>query len=378
MTRHIDKTGLPLIGLTLLVLVAFLAALLMQEPSSVALRHVFFAVGVLPLILAAMLYFVPVLTRSASAHGAMSLLPPAAFMLGIGVVFALSFRQSWLPGLAGCILLLVCVEIGWIMRRRARVLGTPHAGLNWYLYALAALGLALLMIVGGAWWPEHWADARNVHLHLNIFGFLGLTAIGTLRVLLPTVVGEPDPASALFLKRELSLAMFGALAIAFGAAYWWPLAVFGALAWIWTGIQMLSVLRRWQWRWLQWHSASTSLGAAALGWLLLVVAGAAHALGHVGSDALFAVLVFMFLLPLVTGATSHLLPVWRWPGRATAAQSRMRQRLVLFSGARVAVFWCSGLAGFWGYEYAFVPAAIAVATYLLQIIAAFVSVRGTN
>jgi hypothetical protein len=34
-----------------------------------------------------------------------------------------------------------------------------------------------------------------------------------------------------------------------------------------------------------------------------------------------------FLLPLVTGALSQLLPVWRWPGPVTPARALMRARL---------------------------------------------------
>lgn len=362
-------------GLALLVLAAFLAGLVMQQLSPVALRHVLFAAGVMPLILGAMLYFVPVLTRSRPAHGAVTLLPAAAFLLGIAVVFALSVRPAWLPGLAACALLLVCSETGWIMHRRSHVLGAPHAGIDWYVYALTALALSLIMIISRAYSPEHWDAARNVHLHLNLFGFLGLTAMGTLRVLLPTVLGESDPAAMLFLRRQLPLAVFGAMAIALGAAFSLALAVCGALAWMWVSVQLLWALRRCNKRWLRWHAASASIGAAAWGWLLLLLAGIVHALGGIGSDAMFAVLIFGFLLPLVTGATSHLLPIWRWPGRATDAQSRMRQSLIRFSGIRVAAFWSSAAAGLGNHEYAFVPAALALAVYLMQIVTAFVRVR---
>lgn len=375
MTRNADRTGWLLSGLALLVLVAFLAGLVLRQPPPVAIRHVLFAIGVMPLILAAMLYFVPVLTRSRPAHGAMLLVPAVALLLGIAVVSALSSRPAWLPELAACALLLVCVELGWILRRRVRVLGTPHPGMDWYLYALAALCLALSMIISGVFWPEHWGAARNIHLHLNLFGFLGLTAVGTLRVLLPTVLGETDPASLLFLRRQLPVAVFGALAIALGAAFSVYLAICGALAWMWAGVQLLRALHQWNGRWLHWHAASTSLGAAAIGWLLLLATGIGHALGLISSEAMFAALIFGFLLPLVTGATSHLLPVWRWPGRATEAHSRMRQVLVRFSGIRVLAFWSSAVAGLVNLEHAFVPAALALAVYLVQTVTAFVSVR---
>lgn len=378
MTSRADRTGQLLVGLTLTVLAVFLIGLSLQRVPVMALRHVLFAAGVLPLILGAMLYFVPVLTRSTPAHGMILLIPPVAFALGLGVVVALSGYADLLPLLAGGILLLVCIEIVWMLRRRVRVLGTPHPGIDWYVYALVSLAFALAMIVSRAFWPEQWVIARNVHLHLNLFGFLGLTAIGTLRVLLPTVLGEADPASALFLRRQLPVAAFAALAIAFGAAFWKPLAILGTLAWLWTVVQLLIAMRTRRGRWLHWHAASTSLMVAGLGWTLLLLAGIAHALGYVASDALFAVLIFGFLLPLVTGATSHLLPVWRWPGRATPAQARMRQRLTQFSAARAGAFWISAAAGFAGYEYFFVPGVLALASYLVQVLTAFISVRSVN
>jgi hypothetical protein len=60
-----------------------------------------------------------------------------------------------------------------------------------------------------------------------------------------------------------------------------------------------------------------ALVAAALGWLLVLIAGIAHGLGGLSADTTLALLLYLFLLPLVTGATSHLLPVWRWPGAVT-------------------------------------------------------------
>lgn len=378
MTRSDDKSGWLLSGLALLVLAAFLAALVLQQSHPVALRHVLFAVGVMPLILGSMLYFVPVLTRSRPVKGALLLVPAAALLLGMAVVFAMSYQPVGLPGLAACVLLLVSIELGWILRRRARVLGAPHAGIDWYVYALAMLALALVMIVSRAFWPEHWPAVRNMHLHLNLFGFIGLTAVGTLRVLLPTVLGVTDPVSLLFLRRQLPVVVLGALAIALGAAFSVYLAICGALAWMWTAVQLLRALRQWNGRWLGWHAASTSLGAAAYGWLLLLAAGIGHALGVISSEAMFAVLIFGFLLPLVTGATSHLLPVWRWPGRATDSQSRMRRRLVRFSGIRVLAFWSSAVAGLVDLEHAFVPAALALAVYLVQTVTAFLSVRSAS
>lgn len=365
-------------ALALLALLAFLVSLSVQAPALAVQRHILFALGVLPLVLGAMLYFVPVLTRSPAANGPIALVPWTVFATGCLVVFAMAQRPVWLPGLAGVVAVLVGIELSWVLRRRSRVLGSPHAGLDWYVFALGALIVALLAIVATSVWPAAWLALRNAHLHLNLFGFLGLTAIGTLRVLLPTTVGQPDPTSAVFLRRQLWWAVFGSVTIAAGAATWIPIAVIGSFAWIWTAVHLLSALRAWEGRSSSWHSASTSLVAAAFGWLLLLCIGVPHAFGKIGADAMFAVLIFGFVLPLVTGATSYLLPVWRWPGRALPAHGRMRERLMRFSGARVVAFWISALAGVWGHEQAFVPAAFALAIYLFQVLSAFRGVRETR
>ena len=365
-------------ALALLVLLAFLFALTVQTALPAVQRHILFALGVLPLILGAMLYFVPVLTRSAAADGPIMLVPWIVFATGCLVVFAMAQRPAWLPGLAGAIAALVAIELSWMMRRRSRVLGSPHAGLDWYVWALGVAIAALLAIVASAVWPTTWLALRNAHLHLNLFGFLGLTAIGTLRVLLPTTIGQPDPASGVFLRRQLHWALFGAIAIAVGAAIWTPIAVIGAVAWLWTAAHLLAALRAWESRWLSWHSASTALVAAALGWVLLLCVGIAHGLGKVDAEIMFGVLIFGFLLPLVTGATSYLLPVWRWPGRGSPAHGRMRALLMRFTAARVVAFWMSALAGVWRYEQAFVPAAVALALYLFQVMFAFWRVRETS
>ena len=61
-----------------------------------------------------------------------------------------------------------------------------------------------------------------------------------------------------------------------------------------------------------------------------------------------------FLLPLVSGALSQLLPVWRYPGRRTAARERMREILVYGGAIRAVLFVAGGVllavgmsAGLW-------------------------------
>lgn len=368
------RNGRLLNVLAVFVLAVFLLGLMACSLPTAAQRHLLFALGVLPLILGAMLYFVPVLTRSAAAHGTMLLLPLLAIIGGGFAVVAVATRPTWLPAVAVGASIPVGLALGWIVRRRAHVLGSVHPGVDWYVSALVALLAALLAIVVAARWPESWPALRNLHLHLNLLGFLGLTAIGTLRVLLPTVLGRNDPTVMAFLRRQLLWAALGTAAVALGAAVWPPLSLFGVLLWLGPAIGLVQVLPACRERWLKLHTASTALGAAAFGWLVLLAAGVPHAVGYVDTDVMFALLMFGFLFPLVTGATSYLLPVWRWPGRPAAVHAAMRERLVRFSGVRVGAFWSSAAAAVAGYELAFLPAALALAAYLLQVVLATVRV----
>ena len=51
-----------------------------------------------------------------------------------------------------------------------------------------------------------------------------------------------------------------------------------------------------------------------------------------------------FLLPLVTGALSQLLPVWRFPGPNSPARQAMRRQLVRFGRLRACLFPLAGAA----------------------------------
>lgn len=364
-----------LVGLVFASLAALLAGLSGQSAPAAVWRHMLFAMGVMPLILGAMLYFIPVLTRSAPARGGVLALPVAAFVVGVCAVLALHHRPALLPGIAAAALLVVALEIGWVWRRRTRSFGTPHPGLDWYLFALVALVVALALIVARAFWPEQWAVTRVLHLHLNLFGFLGLTAIGTLRVLLPTALGEQDPHALPFLRAQLPFAASGAVLIAAGAAFWPPAAAAGVAAWAWPTLLMLRGLARYRRPGRAAAGAGFVLAVAGVGWLLILAAGLAHGYGVISADTALALLLYLFLLPLVTGASSHLLPIWRWPGRGMPAHAAMRAQLTAFGGLRVAAFLASAVLTLAGVAFAALPAALTLAGYLLQVSTAFVRVR---
>ena len=196
---------------------------------------------------------------------------------------------------------------GWSLQRR----------LGRQLLALLAVGLGLL-------WPPAYRLTRLAHLHLNTLGFIGLSAVGTLHVLIPTALGRPDPLAAQRLLRQLPwmLAGVGAAALAGGL----PAAVLlgGVVAATLVGWVRTHGLGR-----LFGDGVATSLLMATTGLLGLILAGLAHGLGAMPGRPAVAGFFALFLLPLVTGALSQLLPVWRFPGPLTPARTQLRERLAL-------------------------------------------------
>ena len=107
-----------------------------------------------------------------------------------------------LIGLAGA----GCLAV-WVRQRGRRTLGRPHPGVAWYAAALGCLMLALLAILAGLVWPAAYPALRLAHLHLNTLGFIGLSALGTLQVLMPTVLGVQDPDAVQRLRGQLPWAL---------------------------------------------------------------------------------------------------------------------------------------------------------------------------
>lgn len=292
--------------------------------------HLAFAVGVLPLILAAMGYFVPVLTRSTPAPRWSAVAPVAALFAGLLLVAVLAgmLPYRWLHAAAGLVLTCAAWILGWALHRVQRMVGARHPGTDWYVAALLCLLAAVLLAPTFELWPAHRTALRAAHLHLNLFGFIGLAAIGTLQVLLPTCTGRTDPQAAHRLRAHRWPAFAGVLLVALGSAVSPAMAATGAALLVWVSAAMLRGFQRALgpavWR---RDSAAASLFAAATGLLGLLVLGTAHGLGLVPVRGMAAGFVVGFLLPLVSGAATHLLPLWWRPGRQTEWHAAWRSRL---------------------------------------------------
>lgn len=316
--------------------------------------HLAFALGVMPLIMAAMTHFVPVLTRTRKAARQVELLAALAWQAG---VLAAAFFAFGLPEFvrlfAASLALLAVVRLaGWQWMRARATLGSPHPGVYWYLAALFCLTLGLLAVAAMDAWPEQSLALKRLHLHLNLFGFVGLTAIGTLQVLLPTAAGRPDPGVAGRLRADLPMALGGTLLIGFGSAWFPPLSWLGLMLWL---VPVGRLGHAW-WQHFHagifsWHGASPLLAAAGTGYCAVLLAGGLHGAGWVGSTGLAHLFVFAFLFPLLSGAAGQLLPLWLRPGRQTEWHEQARRHLTYGSAIRAGLLLGGGMLALAGLRW---------------------------
>lgn len=355
-----------LVGVALVTIAAFVLGAGMAVSGAVSpavAAHVVFAVGIVPLILAAITHFVPVLTRTGASGGAIHRLPVLAQVAGVLAVLAMhgSLPRSVLHAAASVDVLAAASLALWVRGRARACLGKPHPGWRWYFVALLLLALALLSVPVMLALPVAHGALRLLHLHLNTLGVIGLAAFGTLPVLLPTALNQPDQGAASWLARRLPWLAGGALLAAAAAALSVtaldflvpPLATVAAVL---LAVPVLLLLRQWQGRFggyaLMGDGAATPLLAAVFGWLLLTVAGLGHAFGLWAGRPGIAAFVGAFLLPLVTGALTQLLPVWRYRGVVTPERTALRERLAASGRWRAGFFLGAGLALLAGEEVA--------------------------
>ncbi len=328
--------------------------------------HTVMALGMLPLILAVMGYFVPVLTRTGAEDKTVLLLPLLALAGGVSAMVGLAGSSAGL--LAGALLAMMAAlaMLGWMHRRRVLSLGAPHPGLAWYQAALFFLVLGLLTILAGTAWPEHWPLWRRLHLHFNLLGFVGLTAIGTLQVLLPTAGGYPDPDVAQRLRVGLKFAVGGTLCVGAGAAWSPLLAWIGLLLWMLplTAFILATLRQRQQLR----RGAASALASGLLGYVLVLLSGLLHSLGWLAPRQSVMLFFLVFLLPLVTGAVSYLLPLWWQPGASNDWTTQVRAGLMRGSRLRALMFPACGLLLLAGAGWAVYPAVATLVVFIGQIL----------
>ncbi|MBM4180723.1 MAG: hypothetical protein FJ209_04090 [Betaproteobacteria bacterium] len=351
-----------LIALIVATLLAFLAGQALPKAIGAApafWAHLVLAVGVMSLITAAMQHFVPVLARGRGAGpwtGRLPYLMLASGLLSLAVFHGL-LDFAWIALPAGLALAGAVAMLAWMRAMGRKALGKPHAGLAWYLAAMACLGLGLAAAMLIPLFPDWHAGLRAFHVHINLYGFVAITAVGTLQVLMPTAANQADPEVAGRLRTDLKWALSGSLLLATGQALMPPLAWLGGLLWTWV---MARMLLAW-WRLhrsniFAWHGAEPVLAAAAIGFLC-ALAGTL-----LGPDSLGPLTLFLpgFLMPLVTGAAGQLAPVWVEAGRGAARHAADRARITRWNGPRALLFLTAALLPLFGYKCAGMPALTAL------------------
>jgi hypothetical protein len=262
----------------------------------------------------------------------------------------------------------------WTTRRLRATLGAPHPGARWYGAALLCLFFAVSLVPVWLALPELRPALRLFHLHLNTLGFIGLAALGTLPVLLPTAAAQPEPEAGRRLARHLLPAITGALLVAAGAATTFWLALPGALLLGWVVAANLAA-------WLRAYGAKVGspgtapLAVATAGFVLLLMHGLVHGAGWIAARPALSIYVALFLLPLVTGALAQLLPVWRHPGPDSPARQGMKQELAGGGLWRAVLFLSSGALLLFDAALAWLPAALALAWFVLRLGAALYNPR---
>lgn len=355
-----------LLTLSLAALAAALAMPRLVEWPDPAWAHLVLAVAVMSLITGAMQHFVPVLCRSRGPGAWMARLPWimvaaggvavavfAGLLDGLGLLFAAGL------GLTGAL-----VMLAWMHAKQGAAVGPAHPGLAWYVAAMACLVAGLGAVAAMHVVPAWHAALRVFHLHINLYGFIGLTAIGTLQVLMPTLSGRPDPGAGLRLRQDLKWALAGAWGLALGQALEFTvLSWAGVLAWAWPLAHMA-------WAWarlyrreiLGLHGGEPVLAVALLGF------GGALVGALQGLEAPLAVFLPGFLFPLVTGAAGHLGPVWLRPGLATPWHAESRRFLNRYAAWRALFFATSALLPVFGLKCAGIPGFIGLMGFFVVFV----------
>ncbi|GAA1221585.1 multicopper oxidase domain-containing protein [Rhodoglobus aureus] len=207
---------------------------------------------------------------------------------------------------------------------------------RYYVFAgiSLAVGVTLGVLLARASLPPDLHDRFVVgHLGANLLGWVGLTVIGTVILLWPTVlhtrVSETTDASA---RRALVLLVSGVGVFVIGSVVGIPLVVAAAVVIYLVGFGMIVVEGVRAWRASPPTTYAAWSIAAAVGWLLVctvalgaivVLAPSWEAAGE-GLDWLVAPFAVGFAAQIVLGALSYLLPVVLGGGpsaaRAAAAE----------------------------------------------------------
>lgn len=311
-----------------------------------AVGHGLFAGVAMPLILAAMLHFVPVLTRTGGASSKSLVWIVVLQLSGAVVAGAMAGILPWFwLKMAAVGATAIWAGMGvWTFRRIRRTLGDPHPAVWWYLGAQICATSAFFSIALALNGTISFRAGRTLHSDLNTLGLVGGAAFGTWPVLLLTVLRiPPPPGFLLHFKRGIGFYTLGLFFVGVGALSSSYLFVVGAL--ILLGCVLFGV--RFGNRLIA-KSPPTSL---ALGWACLLsfsgfgvclFLSILNQLGQVDAITVWIGFTLFFLLPLILSALSFLLPVWFFP-RTIGLQQQAKEVLAQGALIRVCILWAAGL-----------------------------------
>lgn len=280
----------------------------------------------------------------------------ALLNLGVLGVLAAGIGDLAWVGVAGAAAVFVAVaaHLGWLARRLRAALPSRFAiTVHYYLAATISL---LLGVPVGAWMLVAQDAARPrlllFHSHVNLFGWVVLTVLGTLVTLWPTVLRTRMADDAVPAARQaLPVAVSGLALLGVGTLAWWPAVATGglglfAVAVLITARPAVSTVRR-----KPPASFATWSIAAGGGWLLVALAVDAWALlsapdpgtAEARFDAVLVPLLVGFVAQVLLGALAYLLPVALGGGPAlvrqhTAALDRHWPQRVAMANAALVIF----------------------------------------
>ncbi len=279
--------------------------------------HVHFALvgGVAQMILGAMTFFVPTLFKTPRAPGRLLLAQYALINLGaVGMAAAEGSGRNELIGFFGALVFFAFALFSWDFIKLARVSLGP-LNLNLWFYATAVAFALSGMLIGVHLTHAPSAGLRQVHIHVNLLGFVIMVVVGTMHNFFPTVIGSPLGSSRAAVATFWLLTLGTAdLAVGLGLSSRPVVLLGGAIAFLGAltyAVNIMQTARRCP-RPLTpsgWHLL---LGTPYL--LFTFIAGIALAAGLVPSKppdlaAYTHIAMLGFLLQTIMGALTFLLPL---------------------------------------------------------------------
>ena len=342
-------------ALVFLALVAFAAALLWSPHAGrAAALHLILAVGAMPLIFGAMSHFIPVLTRTRNAAAGLVSLPVLALAGGALAVGALSLARPVLGALCGG-----AAGRGRSQRatrlepaptRRDAGPAPPLPGLVRNRAGLSRAGPARhsrqrdLAAADDRPAPSSSPSQHARLRRADCREHARRAAADRCRQTRSASRPAAAPRSAVGGRRHAA----GRLS---AAAWIGPLAWIGGALWAVPLVRLgASWLRLYRAEILALHGAAPLLAAALAGLAFSLIFGAMAPMAVAEwlrpTEPALA-FVSGFMLPLVSGAASQLLPVWLRPGVQSHWHAKLRDSLGRYGGVRAVLFCLAGLRPEW-------------------------------